>query len=95
MARFTQYHYKVVAQVLSDHSADEEIIRSFMDVFEADNPRFKSKLFFDAAMEIPEYTDPLPEDIVDELIDPWGNCYYCGKDCEPDCPRLAYMATLI
>ena len=38
MTRFTKYHFKVVAQVLSDFSAEYELINMFSDVFKAENP---------------------------------------------------------
>ena len=58
MAQFTQHHFKVVAQVLSDFSAEYELINMFSDVFKTENPRFNPELFWKAAMKEAENPSP-------------------------------------
>ena len=48
----TRQDYKVIAKILSQHISEIDLIFSFMDVFEADNPKFNRKLFLAASMKV-------------------------------------------
>jgi len=48
---FTKEHYEKVADTLSDADANLSIVFAFVRMFQKDNPKFNSTIFFDAMKE--------------------------------------------